>query len=66
MARRESEGSGALSQRIKPLAGLFHRLAPSTSKVNEGRKWLGRSICFAFRGSKWYARPVMLRIPALI
>jgi hypothetical protein len=61
----------------KPLAGLFHRLAPSTSKVNEGRKWLGRSICFAFRGSKWlaepkpagegwYARPVMLRIPALI
>jgi hypothetical protein len=29
-------------------------------------KGLGRSIYFAFRGSKWCARPVMLRIPALI
>jgi hypothetical protein len=27
---------------------------------------LGRSSCFAFRGSKWYARPVTLRIQALI
>ena len=25
-------------ERIKPLAGLFHRLTPGTSKVNEGRK----------------------------
>jgi hypothetical protein len=29
-------------------------------------KGLGRSSCFAFRGSKWCARPVTLRIPALI
>jgi hypothetical protein len=29
-------------------------------------KGLGRSIYFAFRGSKWYARPVTLRIQALI
>jgi len=27
---------------------------------------LGRSSYFAFRGSKWYARPVTLRIQALI
>jgi len=26
----------------------------------------GRSIYFAFRDSKWYARPVTLRNPALI
>ena len=25
-----------------------------------------RSSCLAFRGSKWYARPVTLRNPALI
>ena len=27
---------------------------------------LGRSSYFAFRSSKWYARPVTLRNPALI
>jgi hypothetical protein len=28
--------------------------------------YAGRSIYFAFRGSKWYARPVTLRVQALI
>ena len=51
----------------EPLAGLFHQLTPSAFKNrNSARKGLGRSIYFAFRGSKWYARPVTLRIQALI
>ena len=51
----------------EPLAGLFHQLTPSAFKNrNSARKGLGRSSYFAFRGSKWYARPVTLRIPALI
>jgi hypothetical protein len=51
----------------EPLAGLFHQLTPSAFKNrNSARKGLGRSSYFAFRGSNWYARPVTLRIPALI
>ncbi len=54
-------------QGIKPLAGLFHRLTPSAFKnLDKEMKGLGRSIYFAFRDSKWYARPVTLRNPALI
>jgi hypothetical protein len=30
---------------------------PALSKVVKKMKGLGRSICFAFGGSKWYARP---------
>ena len=51
----------------EPLAGLFHQLTPSTFKIRiQVMKGLGRSSYFAFRGSKWYARPVTLRIQALI
>jgi hypothetical protein len=39
---------------------------PALSKISKKMKGLGRSIYFAFRGSKWYARPVTLRNPALI
>jgi hypothetical protein len=39
---------------------------PALSKSASIMKGLGRSIYFAFRGSKWYARPVTLRIQALI
>ena len=39
---------------------------PALSKVSKELKELGRSIYFAFRDSKWYARPVTLRNPALI
>jgi len=54
-------------QGIKPLAGLFHRLTPSAFKnLDREMTARGRSSCFAFRDSKWYARPVTLRNPALI
>ena len=39
---------------------------PALSEIYNKMKGLGRSIYFAFRGSKWYARPVTLRNPALI
>ena len=39
---------------------------PALSKSASIMKGLSRSSYFAFRGSKWYARPVMLRIQALI
>ena len=39
---------------------------PALSKSTSIMKGLGRSSYFAFRGLKWYARPVTLRIPALI
>ena len=49
------------AQRNEPLAGLFHQLTPSAFlKPYPVTKELGRSIYFAFRGSKWYARPVTL------
>ena len=39
---------------VKPLAGLFHRLTPSLSRrCYDSGKGVGRSIYFAFRGSKW-------------
>ena len=39
---------------------------PAPFKINNQMKGPGRSIYFAFRDSKWYARPVTLRNPALI
>ncbi|MDB6108474.1 MAG: hypothetical protein JWR69_224 [Pedosphaera sp.] len=39
---------------------------PALSKISKEMKGLGRSICFAFRDSKWYACSVTLRNPALI
>ena len=51
----------------KPLAGLFHRLKPiAAQNLDKELKGLGRSIYLAFKSSKWYARPVTLRNPALI
>ena len=72
--------TGNLALRTRPLCALSYGDKESNpwpvsstgshltlSKASSDRKkGLGRASCFAFRGSKWYARPVTLRIPALI
>jgi hypothetical protein len=57
--------AGALKE-VNPWLVSSTSLHPAFFQYASIMKGLGRSSCFAFRGSKWCARPVTLRIQALI